>query len=199
MKILKDILRQWLPIGAAATAFCALVYLAVQQALRHSANDPQIQLAEDASHLLAQGEAVQGVLPATKVDLAQSLAPFIIVFDSAGEPVASSGVLHGKTPRLPHGVLDYVREHGEERVTWQPKPQVRMASVIMRYDGSKPGFVLAARSLREVEKREVQVATEAGMAWVLILGSTLFLVALGRLLLSGEAQHTKPAVALGLD
>jgi hypothetical protein len=197
MKILKDILRQWLPIAAAATAFCALVYLAVQQALRHSANDPQIQMAEDASHLLAQGEAVQGMLPATKVDLAQSLAPFIIVFDSAGEPVASSGFLHGKTPHLPRGVLDYVRQHGEERVTWQPEPHVRMASVIMKYEGSKPGFVLAARSLRETEKRESQVAQEAGLAWAFILGSTLFLVGLGRLLLSGEPRHAKPSVALG--
>ena len=154
MKILKDIFRQWLPIAAVTTVLCGLVYVAVQQVLRHSANDPQIQMAEDAAGALASGATVETVLPPAKVEIAQSLAPFLAVFNTAGEPLASSGFLHGKPLHLPPGVLKYVREHGEERVTWQPERGVRMASVVVNFEGPKPGYVLAGRSLREVEKRE---------------------------------------------
>jgi hypothetical protein len=174
---------------------CALVYVAVQQVLRHSANDPQIQLVEDTSQLLSNGESPEKVVPTTTVDLGKSLAPFLIVFDATGEPVHSSGLLHGKMPRLPAGVIDYVRKHREDRVTWQPEPQVRIASIIRSYGGAKPGFVLAGRSLREVEKREAQAATEAALAWAVVLPTSLLLVALGRFFLSGDKQIPRADVA----
>jgi len=129
--------------------------------------------------------------------MAQSLAPFVIVFDAAGEPRVSSGQLHGKVPHPPAGVFEYVRQHQQERVTWQPERGVRMASVIVRYQGSQQGFVLAARSLREIENREDQVGYEAGIAWILILGTTLGTVALGRLMLGNEPGGTSSAIALG--
>jgi hypothetical protein len=55
MQKIWDILRHWLPLAALTTALCGLVYLAVQQALRQAANDPQIQMAEDAAYILSQG------------------------------------------------------------------------------------------------------------------------------------------------
>lgn len=197
MSITKDVLKQWLPIAGVTTAFCGLVYVAVQQSLRHSANDPQIQLAEDAATELGQGRAADAVVPATRVEMAQSLGSFVVVFDTTGRAIASSGFLHGQLPHLPAGVFDFVRQHAEERVTWQPEPGVRIASVVVRYGGPNPGFVLAGRSLREVERREAQVAFEAGAAWVGISTVSLLLVAFGRLLLSGENQHNRraPSVA----
>ncbi len=41
------VLRLWLPIAVALSAVTFLLYAAVQQELRLSANDPQIQLSED--------------------------------------------------------------------------------------------------------------------------------------------------------
>ena len=176
-----SVLRHWLPLTAVTTALCGLVYGAVQQVLRQSANDPQIQMAEDAAAALEQGGTVESVLPATKIDVAQSLAPFLIVFDDTGKPLASSGLLHDQIPDLPAGVLDYVKAHGEDRITWQPEAGVRIAAVVVSYAGTTPGFVLAGRSLREVEKREAQAEFEAGAAWIAALGLSLILVALGSL------------------
>ena len=197
MKILKDIFRQWLPIAAVTTALCGLVYVAVQQVLRHSANDPQIQMAEDAAQALARDGTIETVLPAAKIEIAQSLAPFLTIFNTAGEPLASSGVLHGEPLHLPPGVFNYVRQHGEERVTWQPERGVRMASVVVRFDGAKPGYVLAGRSLREVEKREAQVGFQAGVAWLFIVGASLVLVALGRISVAWEMKGDRATARTG--
>ncbi len=184
----KETLKPWLPIAAVTTILCGLAYLSVQQDLRMSANDPQIQMAEDAAQGLTQGAAVDTVVPTSQIDIARSLAPFVIVFDNRGNPLASSGLLQGEIPHLPPGVLDYVRQNGEDRITWQPQPGVRMASVVVGFSGVKSGFVLAARSLREIEKREDQAELEAGLAWIAALGVSLIVVALGAFLLGSDSR-----------
>ena len=52
--------------------------------------------------------------------MAASLAPYLIVFDDAGRPIASSARLAGAPPVPPPGVFDYTRAAGEDRITWQP-------------------------------------------------------------------------------
>ncbi len=42
---------------------------------------------------------------------------------------------------------------GEDRITWQPEPGIRSAVVVVHYTGATPGYVMAGRSLREVEWR----------------------------------------------
>ncbi len=192
MQIVKNVLRNWLPLGAAITLLSGLVYLAVQQDLRQGANDPQIQMAEDAAQALAQGATVEAVVPAGQVDAARSLAPFVVVFDAQKQPVAASGQLHGQIPVVPDGVLDYARLHGQNRVSWQPEPGVRLAAVVVSYQGTKPGFVLAARSLRDVEIRESQAEFEAGAVGGLALAVTLVLVILGEIFLGERRQNTRP-------
>ena len=53
-----------------------------------------------------------------------------------------------------------------------------MATVVARYD---KGFVLAGRSLREVEKREDQVEQLSGLAMLTICAATLIVIILGEL------------------
>ena len=49
MRIIFEIIKKWLPLAIATAGLCALVYLTEQQSLRMGANDPQIQMAEDAA------------------------------------------------------------------------------------------------------------------------------------------------------
>lgn len=171
-KVIK-VLANWLPIALVSVAVCFLIYGAVQQALRQSANDPQIQMAEDAAYALAKGAAVETVVPLAEIDVARSLYPFLIVYDDSGTVLKASGLLNGQVPPLPHGVLDYTRTHGQDRVTWEPQRGVRIAAVVVRYQGQQPGYVLAGRSLREVEKRETQVELIAGLAMLFVLAASL--------------------------
>jgi hypothetical protein len=176
MKQVKKILRKWIPLAVVITAMCGLVYLTAQQLLRMGANEPQIQMAEDAAGLLAKGATVESVLPANEVELSESIAPFLIVFNEAGVPVASSAVLHGQEVTIPAGIFDYVRENGEDRVTWQPEAGVRIASVVVGINGGAKGFVLAGCSLREAEARVDQMGQIAGLAWIVTLAASLVTV-----------------------
>jgi len=178
MQMIFKILKKWLPLAIATAGLCALVYLTVQQSLRMGANDPQIQMAEDAASQLNTGASVESVIPSNKVEIADSLAPFVIVFDQSGKVLASSATLHGAVPIYPSGVLDYTRQKGQDRVTWQPEVGVRMATVVVSY---KNGLVLAGRSLLEVEIRETQVEQLSILAMLAIWIVTLIVIVLGEL------------------
>ena len=178
-KITETILL-WLSFAATLTVLCGLIHLAVQQDLRQSANDPQIQMAEDAASKLAAGVSPEMIVPQnTSVDIVSSLSPYLMVFNDAGQPIAGSGILNGQPLMPPPGVFDYAKSHGEDRITWQPQPYVRQAAVIMHYAGAQTtGFVMAGRSLREVEIRENQLEFEVGAAWIFGLFITLITTAI---------------------
>jgi len=169
----RTILVRWLPLAAAVTAMCALTYVCVQQSYRMSADDPQVQMAQDTAAALSRGSDPAKLVNAPAIDASRSLAPFVIVFDAEGRPIASGAGLDGRTPVPPPGVFDYSREHGSDRITWQPRRGVRLATVVVAYGGDSPGFVLAGRSLREVERRIGDLTRIVGAAWLLAIFSTL--------------------------
>jgi hypothetical protein len=184
---LRTVLRRWLPLAATIAALCLLVFTTVQQSHRSGANDPQIQLAEDAARALESGTAVQSVLPQVKVELERGLGPFVLVYDAQGAPVAGSGTLHGRLAAPPRGVFEFVRANREERVTWQPERGVRIASVVRRTAAPFVGFVLAGRSLREVEEREASLRRICALALVATLGGSLLVVGVAEALLGTRA------------
>lgn len=165
--------RAWIPLAVAVVCMCALVYGGVQHELRTGANDPQIQLTEDAAASLAAGASGSGIVPSQTVDIANSLAPWIVLCDNAGSPVVSSGFLDGKPPILPKGVFTYTLKAGEDRITWQPRPGVRQAVVVRKIQGATGGFAVSGRSLREVEKRVDDLNLEVGIALAFTLAATL--------------------------
>ena len=162
---MKTIFKYWFIIGIIVTGFSGLLYVAVQQDLRHGADDPQIQMAEDAAGKLAAGRQFPEVVPTEQVDIAQSLAPYVIVFDATGNPIASSAQLNGQIPSIPSGIFDYVKQNGKDTFTWQPQSNVRSAVVVTQFQGSRSGFVLAGRSLREVERREDDIMHIVFLGW----------------------------------
>ncbi len=157
----------WLPAAAGISVLAGVAYTAVQQDLRMGANDPQIQISEDAAARLDQGAPPSAVVGTGYVDIRHSLAAYVIVFNAAGDPVASGAMLDGKVPAPPHGVFDSARSGGEDRFSWEPAAGVRSAAVLTPFNG---GFVLAGRSLREVESRESTIAGVIGLGWVIAVG-----------------------------
>ena len=85
MKRIGAMIRSWLPLAATITLLCGLIYVTLQQAYRSNANDPQIQLAEDAAQALAAGQSPESLLPEQQVDIARSLAPYMMIFNAQGE------------------------------------------------------------------------------------------------------------------
>ena len=156
----------FLPAAVLATLACGLVYAEVQQGLRSSANDPQYQLATDAAAKLDAGASPASVVGSSAdVDLAASLAPFVIVFDRKHSILATNATLDGGRPAPPDGVLD-AASSGSDTVTWQPRAGVRIAAVAVAWNG---GTVVSGRSLRLVEDRETNAELIAGLAWIVSL------------------------------
>ncbi len=171
-----QIFRRWLPLAAAIVVLSGTIYGTTQQVLRQGANDPQIQMARDAAAALAKGALPASVVTrGISVDLNTSLAPFISVYDDTGLSLESSGVLSGKPPVPPKGVFDFTRANTEDRITWQPEPDVRFAIVVVHYGGSRPGFVLAGRSLAEVEQRASRMFLLSAAGCIAALAASLVL------------------------
>jgi hypothetical protein len=187
MQTTKNILKTMIPLAVVITLLSGLLYATMQQVLRKYANDPQIQMAEDAAAALANGKPIDSVVPNAQIDIATSIAPYIVVFDNSGKAIASSGLLHNQLPALPSGIFDYVRQNGEDRITWQPEPGVRSATVVTRFGGAQPGFVVAGRSLRESENRTDELGIIIAFGWLGTLFAALVAVSLSELLLASDS------------
>jgi hypothetical protein len=179
MRIMMNVLKSWLPLAAAIVFLSGMIEVTVQQNFRSGANDPQVQMAEDAARALESGQPASGLIPAGKVDIAASQTPYLVLYGPEAQPTAGNGYLNGNLAVLPRGVFDHAAKNGRNQVTWQPEPGVRSAVVIFPVNGGKGGYALAGRSLREVEAREdnltLLVAAGCGGALAATLVLTLLL------------------------
>lgn len=156
------------------------LYAVVHQVVRQSADDPQVQIAQDTAHRLMIDS--EYVLPAMydRVDMDVDLAPFVIVFDDEAEVMSTTGYMDRRTPVPPLTVFEHAREDGEYRFTWEPAPQVRIAAVLVRYEGARDGYVLSGRSLRETDERLSTMLTIIVSAWIVVASILLFVALIQR-------------------
>lgn len=161
-------IRYFLPLVVLITGVFLSMYVLSQQVLRQDANDPQIQMSEDIANALSEGKEVKNLVP-QKIELTQSIAPFIIIYDKNGKVISSTVALSGETPDIPQGVLLSAKANGQNRLTWQPATNVREAIVVTYFNNKSEGYVLAGRSLQEVEQRENQILKLAGIGWIATL------------------------------
>src|SRR5262249_32642798 len=86
----------WLPLAALTVVLAGTIYAAAQQVERSSANDPQTQMATDAANALNAGAAPQSLVPSAQIDIAQSYAPYLVIYDASRQIVASSATVQGQ-------------------------------------------------------------------------------------------------------
>lgn len=169
-------LKHWLPLAAAITILSGLVYVTEQQNYRMSANDPQIQIAEDWAAAMSSNQKL--TLPAAKIEMTRSSSPFMIILDDKNEVLYSSAFLDNKVVIPPAGVMEYTKLNGENRITWQPREDIRNAIVAVHYNNEinkKSGTVISGRSLKEVEKRIDDMTKQVALVWLVAILSTLAL------------------------
>ena len=150
------------------TMVFGVVYATVQQSYRSGADDPQIQLVRDINLKLHEGKSIERYFD-DWINVAQSLSPFVVLYNANGKPLRSSGYLNGKMPEMPAGVFDFAKANGEHSVTWQPQAGVRMATVILYSNSSPVSFIAAGRSLQEVEIREHNLVTMILIGWIMCI------------------------------
>lgn len=190
MTLLIRSLLRWLPIAVACTAVLGASYGFAQQVYRMGADDPQTAMAASVAAQWLEGQEPDKLVSKTTVDPSTSLEPFVILFDAAQKPIASSARLSGETPVPPKGVLEASKESGENKVTWQPQGDTRIAAVIVPVEAGARGFVLVGRSLRVVEERISGLATLAWMGWLVTMVASFAAVVLTQLVVRRAARRT---------
>jgi hypothetical protein len=144
------------------TILFATVYVVAQQLGRLSANDGPERLASQVAVEVQAGQST--TLDAQPhVDLSRSLAPFVVVEDASGKPVAGSGFLTGSLVAVPIGVLTTAAKTGQDNVTWQPQRGLRFATVTLR---AGDRLVTAGQSLRPSELRDQTFQLLVGAGWL---------------------------------
>jgi hypothetical protein len=161
--LLHEVVARWLPIEAGVTLLTLLIYASVQQAYRQGANDPQIQIAEDAARAVAHGADPASLVSGAPVDIAASAAVWTAVVDGEDRALAANLRLDGHTPLPPAGVFADARRNGENRVT--------------------RAVIVVGRSLRDTEWRVDRLGLMALAAWLATSLASLIATAFGAWLL----------------
>ncbi len=174
-KTIKEIFPTWLMTFFLTTAIFFTIYASMQQVLRQTTYDPQIELAQDLANNLNNGVK----LPTFKgyLDMDKTLATFLIVYNFQGKPLAANVRLDSKIPSPPYGVFQNAENSKENRLTWQPKPGVRIASIVKPF-GKKTGYILVGRSLKETENRIERIGFLIFLAWAVTSIAGFFLLTL---------------------
>lgn len=161
----------WVVVLVAGTVTCFVLAMILGVGPRTAADALPRQLAHDAAARLGGGASPATVVPRA-IDIGRSNAPFVIVFDVAGRPAASSATLDGTIPVPPPGVFAYVDANGEDHLTWQPAPGLREATVITRAGGAR-GYVLAAQPLGDISARELAINGTLFVAWLVLASASI--------------------------
>jgi hypothetical protein len=176
-----NIFKNWFGYAAVITLLCGIIYIAVQQNFRGSADDPQYQLVQDAANAINKG-ADPKALGAAPLDLAETLSPYLIIYDKAGNTVVNGALLNGKPLKIPQGVLDYIQLHGADHATWQPQPGIRQAMVGLRAGAVKGYVVIAGRSLLKIEERIARLGEQVAFGWAVSIVAMLMVAILQHLM-----------------
>lgn len=174
--------KNWLGYAAAVTLLCFLVYIIAQQNFRQSANDPLFQLAQDAVNAINKGEYPRLLTGTQQLDLASTLSPYVLIYDANGNAVGNNITLDGQIPKPPGGALNEARDNGVNPVTWQPRPGIREATVMM---ATHRGYVVVAgRSLQTTEDHIARLGGQVLLGWIASLMVMLAIVVLQELMTS---------------
>ncbi len=166
-KFLVKVFFTWLPFAVMLTLVSGLIYLAVQQSLRSSAVNPQMQIAEDEANKLAESSSSTGyVTTLDTIDISKSLSPYVIVFDDNYNVNFSTALLNNNTPIPPDGVFEYTKANGLDTITWEPQKGVRSVIVVQHFEGKNSGYVLVGRSLRQIELTEDHIMILIFVGWL---------------------------------
>jgi hypothetical protein len=169
--------KYFLAFSLFITVTVVFICAVAQNILRSIANDPQIQLAEDASYLLGHSAPMGPIVPEASVELLRNLGPFIQVYDEKGSLLDGNALLNGISPKISKNDLLYAKKHRENRITWQPEAGTRIATIIFHYEGQNPGYVVSGRSLRETENKIGNIGKLCFFFWfgmISLLGGFFF-------------------------
>ncbi len=170
MKNLQNVLNNYRTVATfivltvLITLIFGSIYCVTHQIYRANANDPQVEVTNQVADVINQNVPLDAIVSeAEQIDMAQSLSLFVMIFDKDKKLIGSSAVIDGQTPTPSDQAFEVAKSSGDKRFTWEPKTGVKVAAVL-KMVGDK-GYVLAGRSLKEVETRQAGLIKTLAIGW----------------------------------
>lgn len=132
----------------------SIAYVMVQQTIRDEANDAPIDLAQNISETVEREPTIlENQQQSQTVDPTKSDSMFIQVYKDDGSLAFSTLQIGQDKPTLSKSDLEASKNQRKAFTTWAPTNDVRLATVISRYEGNQPGYVVTGKSLAQAERR----------------------------------------------
>lgn len=132
--------------------------------LRQQANDPQVEVTEQVAGIIRQGAPLEAIVSgAEQIELTQSDALFVTIFDKDKNIAGSTAVVNGQSLSVPAQNFDLAKAQGDYRFDLEVAEGRKMAAVLKPIDDS--AYVLAGRSLAEFEKRADTLSLPIWIGW----------------------------------
>lgn len=161
-----------------SVVFVSICYSS-RTALRQQANDPQVEVTDQVANIIRQGAPLDAIVSgAEQVELSQSDALFVMIFDKDKNLAGSSAVFNGQPLSVPSESFDLAKASGDYRFDWQVSETKKIAAVMKAVDDSS--YVLAGRSLAEFDRRAAVLSQPLWLGWGVSVLLALFLSSLMR-------------------
>ncbi len=132
--------------------------------LRQQANDPQIEVTEQVAGIIRQGAPLEAIVgTAQQIDLSESDALFVAIFDKDKNLAGSTALVNGQPISVPSENFDLAKLQGDYRFDLEVTEGRKMAAVLKPVDEN--AYVLAGRSLAEFEKRADTLSLPIWIGW----------------------------------
>lgn len=155
------------------------ICVSARTVFRQNANDPQVEVTDQVASIVRQGVPLDAIVSgAEQIDLATSKALFVVVYDGDRNLVGSSATFNGDNPQIPGDALDKAKQAEDYRFDWQPDNGLKFGLVAKAIDDQ--AFVVAGRSLTEMENRAAALHLPLWIGWVAAVLVALLLTALIR-------------------
>ena len=168
---------QWLPYAFVVSILILFVTVSIRSYVRTSVNEQLIVVTENLAADMFRNDVPSAPLPSAEVvDVERSIAPFVILYDSNGQPTDGTGKLNDTFPGLPQKITEHARTHSEYRLDWKPQANTRLAIVVRYYQNDqRAGFVLAGKNLRETNNQLSRLYILSAATWAITLVGMLML------------------------
>jgi hypothetical protein len=153
----------------------ATAFVLLQQNIRLSADEEISTLSDNIISAVEKNRAVLDNQPQDQlVDPSKSDLIFIQAYNDDNSIIFSTlGIDGNNQSKVPQSALDAAKKNNRNNITWSPKKDIRLATVVQRFNGEKPGYIVTGRSLKTFDTKINNLGKTAGLsalASIAILG-----------------------------
>jgi hypothetical protein len=171
----------------------ATAFVLLQQNIRLSADEEISTLSDNIVSAVEKNRAVLDNQPQDQlVDPTKSDLIFIQAYNDDNSIIFSTlGIDNSNQSKIPQSALDTAKKNNRSNITWSPKKDIRLATIVQRFNGDKPGYIVTGRSLKTFDAKVNSIAKTAAISALASIGVLVLVSAIWAFAESPREKKTK--------